>query len=389
MNMKMYLPVPALLLTLLLGACTQAPSGPLYRPSDTLPRYDQSSFSAYIAETRTWIEANRYFLTGDRAVEIAANTPFELHPASPGAPRRGILLVHGLGDSPGCFADVAQALARQGFLVRAMLLPGHGSRPADLMLPDIDDWRTAVGHQVRLLEAEVDEVWLGGFSTGANLVTAHAIRSGNVSGLVLFSPGFVPRSKWLPLAPVASIFMDWLDIDEPTGNYMRYESLTANAAVLYYKSTVEVRRLLRERGFSGPALIVMSDADSVIDPYGVLSLFEAHFTNPESRFIWYGAPLRTAPPRVVVRPGRIAAQRISSFSHMCVLFSPDNPYYGRAGRLLMLENGQVTASVGLKRENVWFSAYGHVEPGKYHAHLTWNPYFSELMAAIGALTNAP
>lgn len=364
----------------LLVACT-APTGPLYEVSPDLPRYDQSSFQEYVSETQGWVKANRYFLTSDRDVELAVNTPFERLP-SVHKPSRGILLVHGLGDSPGYFEDIADALADRGFLVRAMLLPGHGTKPADLMLPQIDDWRIAVAHQVELLAQEVDEVWLGGFSTGANLVTAHALKNGGVSGLLLFSPGYVPKDKMLALSPMANMMFDWLDIDEPTQNYMRYESLSANAAELYYRTTKEVRSLLTKRGLNIPALVVMSRDDSVIDPDGVLELFEQYFTAPSSSFIWYGQNPGSEDERVVVKSARIPEQRVSNFSHMSVMFAPDNPYYGRDGSFLMLENGQTSAPGIVSRDQLWFSAYGYNEPGKYHARLTWNPYFDELLSAM-------
>jgi predicted esterase len=48
-----------------------------------------------------------------------------------------------------------------------------------------------ISHHIKLLEKEVDELGLGGFSTGANLVTSYALENEkDISGLLLFSPGF-------------------------------------------------------------------------------------------------------------------------------------------------------------------------------------------------------
>lgn len=376
-----------LMLPVLLSGCLENPVGPLYTASESLPPYDQPVFQQYVDETREWVEKNRYFLTTARETELAVNTPFELRPSQADRPGRGILLVHGLGDSPGYFKDVAEVLVREGFLVRAMLLPGHGTRPADLMLPSVEDWKNAVAHQVALLSEEVDEVWLGGFSTGANLVTAYALQSEEVAGLLLFSPGFVPRQKRIALASVANLFIDWVDVDEPTNNYMRYEALSANAVDLYYKTTQDVRSLLRWKGFDKPALVVMSRDDSIIEPYGVLDLFEKRFSHPNSRFIWYGASPGTSDARVISRPTRLPEQRISSFSHLCVLFSPGHPYYGQNGTIIMLDNGQHLSVSGTARDQLWYSAYGYTEPDKFHARLTWNPYFDELASEIRTLVN--
>ncbi|EHA15584.1 alpha/beta hydrolase [Halomonas sp. HAL1] len=113
------------------------PDSPGFQPSENLPRYDQESFDQYARETRAWIADNRAFISEGRDLEKEPNTPFELRPDRPA--KRGILLVHGLGASPWYFIVIATDMANDGWLVRSILLPGHGTRPADLMLPDNDD----------------------------------------------------------------------------------------------------------------------------------------------------------------------------------------------------------------------------------------------------------
>ncbi|BBI59890.1 hypothetical protein HSBAA_11960 [Vreelandella sulfidaeris] len=39
------------------------------------------------------------------------------------------------------------------------------------------------------------------------------------------------------------------------------------------------------------------------------------------------------------------------------------------------------------RDTLWFGAWGQSEAEKYHARLTWNPYFLELLAHIRAVTD--
>ncbi|MEC6909862.1 alpha/beta hydrolase [Photobacterium piscicola] len=52
---------------------------------------------------------------------------------------KAILLVHGLGDSPHSFSDLASTFAAQGFYVQVLLLPGHGSSPKDILLTTYSD----------------------------------------------------------------------------------------------------------------------------------------------------------------------------------------------------------------------------------------------------------
>lgn len=150
---------------------------------DQLPT-GQTSFADYQQQTRAWVNGHRAFQTLDKPTELAWNTPQEWRPV--GTPRKGILLIHGLGDSPGSFIDIAPRLARQGFLVRTVLLPGHGTRPADMLNVSVDDWRRVVSEQAQILSREVPELWLGGFSTGANLALEYAMQHQQVNGMLLF-----------------------------------------------------------------------------------------------------------------------------------------------------------------------------------------------------------
>tara|TARA_R110002020_G_scaffold57646_7_gene158575 strand:+ start:1201 stop:2352 length:1152 start_codon:yes stop_codon:yes gene_type:complete len=374
-----------LLFTLfLLTSCAVPPDSTGFQPSENLPRYDQESFDQYVRETRAWIADNRAFISDDRDLEIQLNTPFELRPDKPA--KRGILLVHGLGASPWYFIDIATAMANDGWLVRSILLPGHGTRPADLMLPDNDDWEKIIAHHAELLAAEVDELWLGGFSTGGNLVTSHAFTDDNVDGLLLFSPGFYPDTHYLFLAPALAYFWDWLDIDDED-NIATYQSLPTRGASLYYRSVSTVQKNLDTAHFDNPVLITMSQHDSVLNPNATLTAFQNRFPNRKSRFVWYGdTPQHLNDPRVTALTSHLPDQRISNFSHMNVLFAPENTYYGQAGSYLMLENGQDGLAPPDDPDTLWFGAWGQVDAEKYHARLTWNPYFDDLLDGIREVT---
>ncbi len=263
---KNMLVIPLLICVSLLSACWfQPPDTPLFQSSAILPYYKQASFKDYINDTRQWLQENRVFLTDQNDIEIDANTPYEIAPTGQNATRKGVLLVHGLGDSPFYLRDIAHALSERGFLVRTVLLPGHGTQPADLLLPTFDDWQDIVAHHSMLLSTQVDEVWLGGVSTGANLVTAYAADNDSIQGLLLFSPAFVPKDSLYFLSPFVHYFMDWLDIDPHENNYTRYATLATNGAVLFSKSVTRVNDVLSTQTYDKPVLIAISEHDSVIN----------------------------------------------------------------------------------------------------------------------------
>lgn len=371
----------------LIASCAVPPDSPRFEPSADLPPFDQDSFADYVRENRTWIAKHRAFISDDHDLEIDMNAPFEMRPET--TPKRGILFVHGLGSSPWYFSDIATAMAKDGWLVRSILLPGHGTKSADLMLPNIDDWEKIISHQTTLLKNEVGEVWLGGFSTGGNLVTSYAAHDPDVNGLLLFSPGFYPSNGYLFLTPAISYLWDWVDIDTED-NIPNYQSLPSHGASLYYQTVSKVQDDLIRADFNRPVLITMSQHDSVLDPIATLDAFQSRFTNPRSRFVWYGeTPPNLDDPRVTALSSNLLDDRISTFSHMNVLFTPENPYYGRRGSHIMFENGQEGIPVPEDSETLWFGAWGQITPGKYHARLTWNPYFNNLLADIRTVTGQP
>jgi hypothetical protein len=145
-----------------------------------------------------------------------------------------------------------------------------------------------------------------------------------------------------------------------------------------------VRHLLKKAPFDRPVVVILAEHDSVLDVSFILNLFDEAFTHPESRLLWYGSPLEGHSKRVLVRPDVLPEWRISTFSHMGVLFSPKNAAYGWNGTHRICWNGQSNANYQrcLAGENVWYSDWGYEEAGKTHARLTFNPYFDWQMDVI-------
>lgn len=344
------------------------------------PPLAQKSFAEYQQQTRDFVAAHRAFQTLDKASELRLNTPQEWSPAQHA--RKGILLIHGLGDGPGSFVDIAPELAKQGFLVRTVLLPGHGTRPADLLDVDVSQWRQVVREQADILAKDVDSLWLGGFSTGGNLALEYAMAHDNVQGLLLFSPAFKSSTGYDFLAPTVALFRDWLRPPSavfPQQIATRYLRVPTNGFAQFWRTSASAQRLLARKPWTKPALLVLTSHDSVLNTRWILDQFDRRFTHPASRVIWYGTPPPEAAkmPRLRVKTDYLPQDRISQFSHMSVLFSPRNPLYGRKGSVLLCANGQSeeAAKRCLAGEEVWYSDWGLVEANKIHARLTWNPWF--------------
>ncbi len=347
--------------------------------SAVLPSPAPSSFEQYRQQTLVDLERDRRFQNPDHTLELDWNAPREWVSQTPNG--HGVLLVHGLGDSPGSFSDIGAQLASRGYRVRTLLLPGHGTQPSDMLDVNIEDWRRTVAQHVALLRQEVDQVYLGGFSTGANLVLEYAIEDPSIAGLLMFSPAFKARNRYIWLSSWLAHIKPWLR--DPAGprqqqTPLRYQNIPTNGFAQFYQTSKSVRDKLKDRPFDRPVLIVSAAHDSVIDVGFVKQTFAERFTHPASRMIWYGDPDSAKPmPRVLVRNDHLPAERISQFSHMGVLFAPTNPLYGPSGSQPVCLNGQTDEDFARCRagDPVWYSDWGYREPGKVHARLTFNPYF--------------
>lgn len=383
MNFKIFSIITILLVSIFLTSCATAPDTPSFKTSNTTFDFKQESFTKYIIETKNWLENNRFVLSTNKEKEIDANLPFEVKAKNTHA-KKAILLVHGLTDSPGYFKDISKVFTKNGYLVRTILLPGHGSKPGDLINVSINDWEESLKHNIDLLKKEDYDIWLGGFSTGANLVTTYAYDDKSIKGLYLFSPGFYSRSSLISLVPYVNLFINWLDVDEENDIY-KYQSMPMNAVYMYYKTTLKVQDKFEKSAFDRPVFLVLSKDDSVINYEKTINVFKSKFTNPDSKFILYTnttnldnkfKELETN-KKFKLYNSYLPNQRVSNFSHMSVLFSPENEHYGKNGSYLMLNNGQEEKKF-ISREKSWFSAWGLNIDGIYHARLTWNPHFNEL-----------
>lgn len=276
---------------------------------------------------------------------VAGNAPFELHPLGDdcrGARkryRRGVLLTHGLTDSPYFMRPLAEFYAQNGFRVMAMLLSGHGTRPGDLLDVRRQEWAKAVAYGTDRLAEEVDEVYLAGFSAGAALSIRQSLRDSRVRGLFLFSPAVEidSRARWANLHRLYSWLMPqaaWVDIKQDRSRY-KYESFPRNAAAQMHALTQEVAMSLRSRGIDVPVFAAASRDDVTVSVRATLE-FMAHARHPRSRLVLYATdtgklPAGIPPERLELVNSVFPELGILSSAHTAIVLPPEDAYYGAAG----------------------------------------------------------
>ncbi|MGB6977132.1 MAG: alpha/beta fold hydrolase [Gammaproteobacteria bacterium] len=275
---------------------------------------------------------------------IEANSPFMWLPTSAnsfGRPtsqrwQKGVLLIHGLFDSPFMLRDIGAALLQQGLYVQSLLLPGHGTVPGDLLNISYTEWLKAVDYGICDLAQKVEDVYLAGFSLGGTLAIHHALQKPFIKGLLLFSPAIQLKDRF-------DAFMRWHHWlrwivppirwyrRNPQHTYAKYESFAFNAAYQIYLLIQHNYQLLAKKRLEMPLFVVASQDDETIATHALQTFFNNQ-RHPDSRMIYYGNKSTLIDDsRILLRPSAYPELRILDFSHTCIPIAPSNPHYGQQG----------------------------------------------------------
>ncbi|MCO4787176.1 MAG: alpha/beta fold hydrolase [Marinomonas atlantica] len=340
--------------------------------------------SHFITDRKAWVNANK------GAMEVEAVLPYERFPdESCSGPKIGVLMFHGLSDSPFALRDSAQALSDNCIYTRVMILPGHGTKAEDLLDVTRDDWRVAVTNATEQFSQQVDIVYLAGFSTGGALVTEYAWNNPSVvEGVVLFSPLFKINSSIDWLAPLLSPFIDWLDHHE-SDDYAKYASIPVPAMAEAYELAEEVRQTVVNAPARVPVFLALSEEDATVDSSVTLEVFNTAFKeHPDSEMVLYSAIKQAAfDEQVEIINTDLPEQRIFGLAHMAVHGAPHNPYYGEQGeyRICSWYLGEANRYQECREaQQNWFGERSDklTSLSDVAARLSWNPYFDDLMKRV-------
>ena len=82
---------------------------------------------------------------------------------------KSVLLLHGFSSTPQELKELGKYLANEGITVYAPLLPGHGTKPEDMLKVSWKDWLNCAEDGIKKLEENSDEIYVIGSSMGANI----------------------------------------------------------------------------------------------------------------------------------------------------------------------------------------------------------------------------
>ncbi len=177
----------------------------------------------------------------------------------------GVLLLHGLSDSPYSLRHVAAHLHEKGARVLGLRLPGHGTTPSGLTEVRWQDMAAAIRLAMLHLRDKLGNkpLFIVGYSNGAALAIHYALTAidqeslPRVQGMVLISPavGITPIAEFaIWQARLGKLLgldkLAWYSVIPEYDPY-KYQSFAINAGHLQHELTVENQRLLARRAAEG------------------------------------------------------------------------------------------------------------------------------------------
>ena len=216
------------------------------------------------------------------------NRTYELKAASP---RGGVLLLHGMSDSPYSLWSIAEALNAAGLSVINLRLPGHGTAPAALTRAHWKDFAAAAELAMAQLQNEVGsmQIHIVGFSNGAPVALNYALDAiedpalPRAASLILITPAIgVSSAAWFAgfknfLGGIPGLEGLRYSSINPEFEPFRYGSFPTNGATQTHRLTRRVNKAVTKlvrngRGESMPPVLVITSAvdatvsnDAVID----------------------------------------------------------------------------------------------------------------------------
>lgn len=183
-----------------------------------------------------------------------------------------VLCLHGFTATTVEVRQMASFLFEQGYTVKAPLLPGHGTTPAQMNKTRWRDWYSFAEANLKDLIANYRKVFVLGESMGGLLTLHLAALNPEVSGILLFAPAIKVTNLWLskilwPFIP--ALKKKPADNDLPQQSYNAFPLRAASS--LYDLQKIVLAEL---NEIHTPVRIFQGKNDDTINPQGAIIAFE-------------------------------------------------------------------------------------------------------------------
>lgn len=222
--------------------------------------------------------------------------------------RAGIVMLHGLTDSPYSVRHLAQAFEQQGFLVIALRVPGHGTLPSGLLTVTWKDWVAATRLAVQEVQRELGDnpnLYLLGYSNGGTLALNYsldALQDKNLpqpKKIILLSPmigisKLAGLSKPLDLISHLPLQSSWRWLNKsPEYNPFKYNSFPVNAAWQAHRFSRQLQRKIKRLANNNklqqfpPVLTFQSVMDATVKTAAIQNYFYRYLPQNNSELVLF------------------------------------------------------------------------------------------------------
>ncbi len=206
---------------------------------------DQFSINRYYQGSKS--DPDQWSPNWNRSFELPTDTPVA-----------GVLLLHGMSDSPYSLHNLGTRLHEEGAHVVGLRVPGHGTAPSGLAYVHWQDMAAAVKLAVYHLHEQLGDkpVYIVGYSNGGALALHYALS-------VIEDPTLPPIKKLVLISPEIGVTklaglaiwqerigyvlglekLRWVDV-LPEYDPFKYNSFAINAGDQAYRLTIENRKRL-------------------------------------------------------------------------------------------------------------------------------------------------
>ncbi|MDF2691534.1 MAG: hypothetical protein K0S29_1389, partial [Gammaproteobacteria bacterium] len=266
---------------------------------------------------------------------INMNAPFEYKPTNYQG-KQAVLLIHGFIASPYVMRALGNYFLEKGFLVRAILLPGHGASPGELLNAKLEHWQQAVDYGMQSLLSEAESVHICGFSLGAILADLAGYRY-KIESLIQLAPayGISRLSSFLPTLTSMQIsrllpFLQWSTISLEN-NLAAYTAFPLHGAAQVYLAIRNLRQIAKTKNLAVPSFIAASQEDATVKITATMKFFEQDRHDSSRMRLYSSKPQKIQDPRIELVNSSQLAPRVLDLSHIALPIAPDDSYYGQHG----------------------------------------------------------
>ncbi len=365
-----------------------------------------ASFDEYILKYRSYIAQFRPNLT---ELEISNLAPLTIRKiADPCIKKTGILLVHGLGDSPFLMSDLALDIAtnQNCVVIKSLILPGNGLVPGASLEVGYQDWIRVIDFTISDFKNEnVNQIIAIGLSTGSTLILNRVLNNNpNIIAAAFFSPAFdigLSRSKILQLK-----IIDFVSNFKPL-NFLAYYRKYGDANIYKYESysyhsindlynLIKINNALLQKvnSIKVPTFFAFSDVDVTVKAKTTIALINKIFINARG-VVFSNDGININPAITILKPADLP-NKILDLSHGSIAISGDNYFYGKNAQVNhgCLQYDTKTTQDEFNSCKSFDPKFYYGETTKYNnktykyvSRITYNPYYQTVFTKLNDFIN--